>query len=694
MRKPQGTSSIKPFSLDASPDRVDQRAAGKVIRSILVVDPDPDFSSTLSDYLKLFGYNICFRNNIDEALKIASENQDDVIFLADNFNNHHPIDVLRRFKSTVPSAITVILANKGDDQLAVELLKSGADDYLSRRVKDNDILTSVANLLEKISRNGSLNNDSRTGIDTRPIQKLIAPLEPLLTAQPFVPSSNVNDINYVSYKSMPGVAIILDESLKVVSFNPKCAELIGYQESEMVNEAIESIIPKALYLDLLAEIKQYNKNTDKKANESATFTLPFELVLITKLGRGLPVKCRIGRHHSLKNNELLGEYYLLSIEDLSNEKPKQAELLYQSMWNNLLRAFAHRFINLKLEHFSEEVTSVVSETANFFKLDRISVFLFDKNVSKARIYLEWLKKDIDSLNVFSKKIEIDKTLTEFVLLLEGKVQCLSPLKRTQDPSEKSCLGLSEHYAQVNAISSMVIPIMGNKKVVGWIALDYQLDDRQWKIEDSKMLEPLGYLLSEIFTRRSKEEQRKVTHQKLSENHSKLSEQAFLDGLTHLANRRYFDKVLDAEIRRASREKTNIALLFCDIDYFKGYNDHYGHIEGDNCLKAIGEILKQEFQRAGDFVARYGGEEFAIVLSGSLANDALEAAEKLRQHILAKNITNDGSPLKKITISIGISSVIAPEADDAERLISNADNALYKAKNNGRNCVEVADFSPR
>ena len=700
MRKSQGTSSIKPFSLDSSPDSADQRAIGKVIRSVLVVDPDPDFSSIVSDYLKLFGYNISFKNNIEEALQLALENESDVIFLADNFNHHHPIDVLRRFKSAVPSAITVILANKGDDQLAVELLKSGADDYLSRRVKDKDILTSIANLLEKISRNGSSNTDSRTGINNMPNQALQtqleseSALEPQLIKQPSSPSLEVIDISKVSYKQMPGVSIILDDNLNVVSFNFKCAELIGYKENEMLNKPIESIIPKIFYSDLLAEIKQYNKNTEKFANEPANFTLPFELLLVTKAGQGLPVKCRIGRHHSLNNVEFNKEHYLLSIEDLSNEKSQQADLLYQSMWNNLLRAFAHRFINLKLENFSDEVTQVVSETANFFKLDRVSIFLLDKTTSKAKIYLEWLKKDVDSLNVFSKKIEVDKNLKEFSLLLEGNVQCLSPLQSTQDPAEGLCLGLSEHYAQVNTISSMVIPVFSNKKVIGWIALDHQSDDKHWKVDDTKMLEPLGSLISEVFTRRTKEEQRKVTHQKLSENHGKLSEQAFLDGLTNLANRRYFDKVLESEIRRASREKTNIALLFCDIDYFKGYNDSYGHIEGDNCLKTIAAILKQEFQRAGDFVARYGGEEFAIILSGSLANDAQEAAEKLRQQILLKNISNQGSPLEKITMSVGISSVIAPEPDDAERLISNADKALYKAKNNGRNRIEVADFSPR
>ena len=151
-------------------------------------------------------------------------------------------------------------------------------------------------------------------------------------------------------------------------------------------------------------------------------------------------------------------------------------------------------------------------------------------------------------------------------------------------------------------------------------------------------------------------------------------------------------MLESEVRRASREGSNLAVLFCDVDYFKAYNDTYGHLEGDICLKAIAKVLKLEFQRASDFVARFGGEEFAIVLSGMSLEDSKDAAEKLVGKIIEQNILHHGSPIGQISISIGIASVTAPQPGDANKILSKADKALYKAKSNGRNRVEVVSYA--
>ena len=699
MRKSQGLETASSQIVEKASDGVNNAPTPRIIQSILVVDPDPNFSSIVSDYLKLFGYNICYRTDIEEAYDYARGHKSDVIFLADNFDYHHPIDVLRRFKAMVPNALIAILANKGDDQLAVELLKSGADDYLSRRVKDKDILTSIASLLEKLAENAPFEEISpREGKNpsTPPIEQSpqIEIDRSNVMKQPLSKADRNSNNKTPMLEHLPGVLLFMNKQFEIVNINKKCVNLFGFDKNDLLGQAIQKFIPKQIYADFESEVSRYvNSEVDQK-NTGFSYSLPFELVIITHLDEGIPIRCQISYLNLQSNHGDSEPGFLLSIEDLTEEKSKQAELLYQTMWSNLLQAFAHRFINLKLEMFSEELTSVVSETANFFKLDRVSIYLFDKSIDKAKIYLEWTKREMDSLKLFSKKIEIDRSLLEFERLLAGESQYLEPTKKIEDPSIEQCCGISEHYAQVNALTTMVLPIHRANKVIGWVALDYQSGNTRWNENDLPMIEPLGQLFSEAFTLRAKEEQRKVTHQKLSENHGRLSEQAFLDGLTKLANRRYFDKVLESEVRRASRDKTNIALLFCDVDYFKAYNDTYGHLEGDLCLKLIAEVLQQEFQRAGDFVARFGGEEFAVILSGSLANDAQEAAEKLRQHIVAKNIEHRGSPLGKIALSIGISSVIAPDPNDSKKLLAKADKALYKAKSNGRNRVEVSPFSPR
>lgn len=705
MRRMQGIRALNQNSINEGIDDSTLQENTFTIQSILVVDPDPEFSSTVSDYLKLFGYNISHRSDIDDALQFVKAKNCDVIFLADNFDFHHPIDVLRKFKNVAPSSLIAILANKGDDQLAVELLKSGADDYLSRRIKDKDILTSIANLLEKFSENTP---NRINEVKPEELGQIIEPASnedstadlviEKLHSERHLDTHVLNEM----LEYLPGALVLLDENLDIKYMNKSCQNLLAYSPEELTEQPVDNILSKNTYSELVKELKLYSSQLNNNATNavlSARTSKPFEIAVESKLGQPILVRCQISLFKSSNPESAKGHFdsapqYLLSFEDLRIEQEKHAELLYTSMWNTLLRAFAHRFINLKLENFSDELSSIVSETANFFKLDRFSIYLFDKSNSKARIYLEWLRKDTESLKVFSKKIEIEPNLAEFEKILNNQTQIIKPLSNIEDSSLDECYGLSEHYAQVNAISTAVLPIQQGNKVAGWLALDFQKDKNIWTEDNLEVLEPFGQLFSEAFTRRAREEHRKVTHQKLSENHGRLSEQAFLDGLTNLANRRYFDKVLESEVRRASRDESNIALLFCDVDYFKSYNDTYGHMEGDACLKAISAILKQEFQRAGDFVARFGGEEFAVILSGTLANDALESAEKLRQHIESMNIEHRGSPLGKIAMSIGISSVIAPEANDSKKLLSKADKALYKAKSNGRNRVEVSPFSPR
>jgi len=688
----------------------DSQAQNKtnVIQSILLVDPDPDFSSTVSDYLKLFGYHICFRTSIDEALDYVKANNTDVIFLGDGFEYQHPIDVLRRLKDVLPSAMVAILANNGDDQLAAELLKAGADDYLSRRVKDKDILTSIVSLLDRLTSDGPANTQrqfyarqlrhsprdvsthnqadrysigtSKKGIDQKFTQ------------------TNLNICQITEsmrvFELLPNAIMFLDKSLQIININQQCLKLLGYRLSQLINQPIQPFLPNDFYLELVSEIDKADSAKERNGL-STNKNKVFELLITNSDEVNIPVRCQIGRVNpadvqsvlSVRIDQAVG--YILTIEDMSDEKAKQAKLLYHKMWGNLQRVFAQRFINLTLENFSDAISAVVSESAIFLRLDRVSIFLIDKEKSTAKIYLEWLKGRAESLKTFAKKLEIQQHLPEFSRLLNGEVQFIKPECTTKKFSISQRADLSEYYAQVGALSSAIIPIAKQKKVIGWISLDYQTRGNYWQNEDLILVKSFGQLIFEAFVRRAQEAQRKVTHQKLSENHGRLSEQAFLDGLTNLANRRYFDKVLESEVRRASRDKTNIAILFCDVDCFKSYNDTYGHIDGDRCLRSIAAVLQNEFQRAGDFVARFGGEEFAVILCGMLTSDVQDAAEKLRNQILAMKVEHQGSPIGQITISIGVCSSISPAPTDAQKLLAQADKALYKAKSKGKNRVETS-----
>lgn len=174
-----------------------------------------------------------------------------------------------------------------------------------------------------------------------------------------------------------------------------------------------------------------------------------------------------------------------------------------------------------------------------------------------------------------------------------------------------------------------------------------------------------------------------SQRRLQELNLQLLQLSQSDGLTGLANRRFFDETMESELRRAERAAQPLSLLMVDIDHFKKYNDHYGHQQGDRCLTAAADALRAMARRAGDLAARYGGEEFALILPATDAEAAAAVATQLCQAVRALAQPHAGSPLGLLTVSVGHASWL-PGADLlAAPLIDAADKALYRAKEGGR-----------
>ncbi|MCC6887098.1 MAG: diguanylate cyclase [Hyphomicrobiales bacterium] len=168
----------------------------------------------------------------------------------------------------------------------------------------------------------------------------------------------------------------------------------------------------------------------------------------------------------------------------------------------------------------------------------------------------------------------------------------------------------------------------------------------------------------------------------------LRELATSDALSGLANRRGFDARLAADWQRAAKFDRPMALLMIDVDHFKLFNDRYGHVEGDVCLRRIGRLLKEAASGDDDLPARYGGEEFALLLPGADIETARRTAERLRRAVEELCIAHAASPSGQVTVSIGVASLIPGVAEEVERLVEAADIALYAAKRRGRNTVVV------
>jgi len=174
----------------------------------------------------------------------------------------------------------------------------------------------------------------------------------------------------------------------------------------------------------------------------------------------------------------------------------------------------------------------------------------------------------------------------------------------------------------------------------------------------------------------------------------LEHLASQDALTEIANRRHFDVYLATELARARRTKQTVALALCDVDFFKPYNDHYGHPAGDECLKRVAAALQSACRRPADLVARYGGEEFALVLPDTELSGAVQVAEKARKAVEQLKITHEHSnAASHVSISAGVAAQLPEMTITTEQLIMAADQALYQAKHLGRNQVVVVQAKP-
>lgn len=233
----------------------------------------------------------------------------------------------------------------------------------------------------------------------------------------------------------------------------------------------------------------------------------------------------------------------------------------------------------------------------------------------------------------------------------------------------------------------------NKK---WIDLDTRLDYGPY----IRIAILIGTLVSVVLAvswfwiirLRKEVAERKRAEVKLQDANSKLEKMTMIDGLTGIFNRRYFDSFLTSLWGINKREEFPIGLIMIDIDLFKNYNDTYGHVVGDQCLKSVAKIIEGALSREGDFVARFGGEEFAVLLSNTRENEAAILAEQIREKVESTMIENEVAEIH-VTVSVGVASFQTVEGVTPNDLIYTADCALYKAKEGGRNRVVRASDLP-
>lgn len=228
----------------------------------------------------------------------------------------------------------------------------------------------------------------------------------------------------------------------------------------------------------------------------------------------------------------------------------------------------------------------------------------------------------------------------------------------------------------------------------YITKPFEIQEVLARVKNQLTIRQLQKQLQEQNARLSQEiKERQRAEAELQKANEELHRLATLDGLTQVANRRRFDEYLNIEWRRLLREQACLSLILCDVDYFKFYNDSYGHLAGDNCLQQVAKAISSSLRRPADLVARYGGEEFAVILPNTNAEGAVYVAEMIRLDIQKLKIPHSKSSISEyITVSMGVSSVIPTQKLSPDRLIDLTDNALYEAKAQGRNCIILKSFN--
>jgi len=259
--------------------------------------------------------------------------------------------------------------------------------------------------------------------------------------------------------------------------------------------------------------------------------------------------------------------------------------------------------------------------------------------------------------------------------------------------------LSDDVVVVTGFFRIHLPIADHilSRETARLVLIFRLEGTQWMIVHSGISIPYHLVEDgEVYPLHGLQERNDALlslveerTRELAEANRKLELLSNTDGLTGIANRRSFDLVLRQEWNRAQRSATPLAVILLDVDHFKRFNDHYGHLAGDDCLRSLAQVLVSSARRSGELVARYGGEEFVVLMPDTGLEAALEVARRIQEAVWSLALPHDETTPGIVTFSLGVACLVPTEHYVADNLLRQADVALYRAKELGRNRIELA-----
>ncbi|MCO4322012.1 sensor domain-containing diguanylate cyclase [Aliidiomarina quisquiliarum] len=354
-------------------------------------------------------------------------------------------------------------------------------------------------------------------------------------------------------------------------------------------------------------------------------------------------------------------------------------------FDKLISQLSTALINVPLKDAKAHIQNALAALGEFCQADRTYIFEFNNSLGEMSNTYEWVREGVTS-HIDDLQALPQSSAPWFTKLLEQEGLFIVNDVRDIPPEGKA---EQDEFNSENICSVLCVGMYIQQKLVGMVGCDMVARRRHWTEADVRRLKIVGEILTNALQKQYYIHSLHAAHKELVEANTALQQLAQRDGLTGIANRRHFDEVIDAELARAQRHKTPLVLVLFDIDYFKHYNDHYGHLAGDKVLQRVATKLQKQFKRSGELVARFGGEEFAVILPNISLAVAQQQVERLLNKLVAADIEHIHSPhCRKLTMSAGISSFNPERSCSVNSLINNADLALYEAKESGRNCTRT------